>query len=68
VASVRELGFAVSHHEVLPGVTSVAVPLSPAQGLQPAAIAVVYPSAQLPPGQVGNSVKEAARRSSEQLR
>jgi hypothetical protein len=29
---------------------------------------VVYPSAQLPPGQVGNSVKEAARRISEQLR
>jgi DNA-binding IclR family transcriptional regulator len=68
VASVRELGFAVSHHEVLPGVTSVAVPLTPTQGLQPAAIAVVYPSAQLPPEEVGSSVKEAARRISEQLR
>jgi DNA-binding IclR family transcriptional regulator len=68
VASVRELGFAVSHHEVLPGVTSVAVPLRPTQGLQPAAIAVVYPSAQLPPEQVGRSVKEAAHRISEQLR
>jgi DNA-binding IclR family transcriptional regulator len=68
VASVRELGFAVSQHEVLPGVTAVAVPLNPTQGLQPAAIAVVYPSAQLPPEQVGHSVKEAARRISQQLR
>ncbi|GAC1368044.1 MAG: helix-turn-helix domain-containing protein [Pseudarthrobacter sp.] len=67
VAAVRELGFAVSHHEVLPGVTSVAVPLRLTQGLQPAAIAVVYPSAQLPSEQVGSSVKEAARRISEQL-
>ena len=42
-------------HEVLPGVTGVAVPLKPTQGLQPAAIAVVYPSAQLAPDQVGSS-------------
>ncbi|WP_255769263.1 IclR family transcriptional regulator [Pseudarthrobacter sulfonivorans] len=68
VAHVREVGFAISHHEVLPGVTAVAVPLSPAQGLQPAAIAVVYPSAQLAPEQVGSSVMEAARRISAQLR
>ncbi|MEO8283238.1 MAG: IclR family transcriptional regulator C-terminal domain-containing protein, partial [Pseudarthrobacter sp.] len=68
VASVRELGFAVSHHEVLPGVTSVAAPLRPTQGVQSAAIAVVYPSAQLPAEQVGSSVMEAARRISEQLR
>lgn len=67
VASVRELGFAVSHHEVLPGVTAVAVPLKLPQGFQPAAIAVVYPSAQLPPEQVGSSVKQAAKRISEQL-
>ncbi|MET3175999.1 UNVERIFIED_ORG: DNA-binding IclR family transcriptional regulator [Arthrobacter sp. UYCu721] len=67
VASVRELGFAVSHHEVLPGVTGVAVPLKLRLGLQPAAIAVVYPSAQLLPEQVGSSLMEAAQRISEQL-
>jgi DNA-binding IclR family transcriptional regulator len=67
VASVRELGFAVSHHEVLPGVTGVAVPLKLRQGLQPAAIAVVYPSAQLPPDRVGASLMDAAQRISEQL-
>jgi DNA-binding IclR family transcriptional regulator len=67
VASVHELGFAVSHHEVLPGVTGVAVPLKLRQGLQPAAIAMVYPSAQLAPGQVGASLMDAAGRISEQL-
>ncbi|MDR6414653.1 IclR family transcriptional regulator [Pseudarthrobacter sulfonivorans] len=68
VASVRELGFAVSHHEVLPGVTGVSAPLRLRAELQPAAIAVVYPSAQLPSEQVGSSVMEAAERISEQLR
>lgn len=54
VASVREQGFAVSHHEVLPGVTGIAAPLTQPAGQQPAAIAVVYLGDELPAEQVGS--------------
>jgi DNA-binding IclR family transcriptional regulator len=67
VASVREQGFAVSHHEVLPGVTGVAAPLTLRPGQQPAAIAVVYLGDELPAEQVGKSLVEAAQRISEQM-
>ncbi|MEV7136286.1 ArsR family transcriptional regulator [Arthrobacter sp. NPDC093128] len=67
MASVREQGFAVTHHEVLPGVTGVAAPLSLGQGLQPAAIAVVYVGDERPADRVGTSLVEAARRISEQF-
>jgi DNA-binding IclR family transcriptional regulator len=67
VASVREQGFAVSHHEVLPSVTGVAAPLQLREGLQPAAIAVVYPGDEVPSERVGKSLVEAAQRISEQI-
>lgn len=67
VASVRERGFAVSHHEVLPGVTGVAAPLPRRHGQQPAAIAVVYLGEQVPAERVGRSLVEAANRISEQM-
>jgi DNA-binding IclR family transcriptional regulator len=41
VREVREVGFARSHDEVIPGMSSVAVPLS-IPGRPPAALAVVY--------------------------
>ncbi|MGC5166578.1 IclR family transcriptional regulator [Luteimicrobium sp. DT211] len=41
VAEVRDRGYATSHDEVIPGVSSVAVPLV-ARGQRPAALAVVH--------------------------
>lgn len=64
---VRKQGYAVSHHEVLPGVTGVAAPLRLRQDIQPAAIAVVYLGAKPTPEQVGGYLVDAAKRISARI-
>lgn len=53
-------GFAVSRDEVIPGVSSVAVPIR-VSGQLPAALAVVYLSSDVPAGEIGARVRESAR-------
>ncbi|WAP50644.1 IclR family transcriptional regulator [Arthrobacter sp. ATA002] len=52
-------GFAVSRDEVLPGVSSVAVPVR-VHGQLPAALAVVYVTSDVPAETLGARVKESA--------
>jgi DNA-binding IclR family transcriptional regulator len=56
VASARQAGFATSHGEVIPGVTSIAAPVA---GAMPAAIAVLFVSAD-DDRSVGERVRQAA--------
>ncbi|WP_233201010.1 MULTISPECIES: IclR family transcriptional regulator [Cryobacterium] len=57
---VSTVGYASSHDEVIPGLSSIAVPL-PVPGDSPAAIAVVYISSPHSPTDIGAALTEAAR-------
>ncbi|HEY4615371.1 MAG TPA: IclR family transcriptional regulator [Citricoccus sp.] len=61
VEQARQRGYAVSHDEVLDGVSSVAVPLRVA-GHLPAAVAVVYATRQLDVEAVGRQLSRSAGR------
>ena len=65
-AESRRRGFAASHDEVIPGVSSIAVPLR-VPGGRPAALAVVYIRAAQDPVEVAGALTEAARRIEAQL-
>ena len=65
-AEARRRGFAASHDEVIPGVSSIAVPLR-VPGGRPAALAVVYIRAAQDPDEVAAALTEAARRIEAQL-
>ncbi|AXJ11328.1 IclR family transcriptional regulator [Arthrobacter sp. PM3] len=65
-AEARRRGFAVSHDEVIAGVSSIAVPLG-VPGGRPAALAVVYIRAAQDPAEVAGTLAEAARRIEAQL-
>jgi DNA-binding IclR family transcriptional regulator len=65
-AESRRRGFAASHDEVIPGVSSIAVPLR-VPGGRPAALAVVYIRAAQDPDKVAGALTEAARRIEAQL-
>lgn len=60
VLAARRSGFATSHGEVIPGVSSVSVPLS-VHGNPPAAIAVVYVTSDVAVGPIGTRLIAAAR-------
>lgn len=53
-------GYAISHDEVIPGVSSVAAPI-PMRGQLPAALAVVYLRSEQPVERIGARVSEVAR-------
>lgn len=55
----RHIGFATSHGEVIPGVSSVAVPLL-VHGQTPAAMAVVYVASELATATIGERLVSAA--------
>jgi DNA-binding IclR family transcriptional regulator len=60
VLETRTNGFATSHGEVIPGVSSVSVPLS-IHGQPPAAISVVYVTSETPTGSVSSRLAAAAK-------
>ena len=60
VLETRSNGFATSHGEVIPGVSSVSVPLS-IHGQPPAAISVVYVTSETPTGAVSSRLAAAAK-------
>jgi DNA-binding IclR family transcriptional regulator len=60
VLETRSNGFATSHGEVIPGVSSVSVPLS-IHGQPPAAISVVYVTSETPTGSVSSRLAAAAK-------
>ena len=55
----KETGYAVSHDEVIPGVSAVAVPVS-VPGQLPAAIAVVYIRTDTPDREIAVALKRSA--------
>ncbi|WP_233205736.1 IclR family transcriptional regulator [Cryobacterium sp. Y82] len=57
---VATLGYAASHDEVVPGLSSIAVPLA-VPGQSPASLAVVYISSLHSPTDIGAALTEAAR-------
>ncbi|GAB4099692.1 IclR family transcriptional regulator [Sinomonas halotolerans] len=57
----RERGYALSHDEVIPGLSSVAVPLVIPHH-RPAALAVVYLGTSVDPAPIGEALVEAAAR------
>ena len=59
VLTTRRDGFATSHGEVIPGVSSVAVPLT-VHGQPPAAISVVYVTSETPTASVSRRLVAAA--------
>jgi DNA-binding IclR family transcriptional regulator len=65
-AEARRLGFAASHDEVIPGVSSLAVPVR-VPGGRPAALAVVYIRAAQDPDEVAAALVAAAARIEAQL-
>ena len=62
----RDRGFATSHDEVIPGLSSVSVPLAVA-GQPPAALAVVYVAARQPVARLGVRLTQAAAAISAEL-
>lgn len=62
-----KVGFAVSHDEVIPGVSSVAVPIS-VPGQLPAAVSVVYIRTDMPTEDIAASLKRAAAAIETELR
>lgn len=60
VLETRSNGFATSHGEVIPGVSSVSVPLT-IHGQPPAAISVVYVTSETPTGSVSSRLAAAAK-------
>ncbi len=65
--TAQRLGYAVSHDEVIEGVSSVAVPVR-IPGQLPAAVALVYIRSQHTPAQLGAQLMECARTIESQLR
>ncbi|HEV7166825.1 MAG TPA: helix-turn-helix domain-containing protein [Micrococcaceae bacterium] len=63
----RSLGYAESHDEVIPGVTSIAAPIN-VPGHRPAAIAVVYIRTDQQSEHVGDLLAASAARIEDQLR
>jgi len=61
VAAARAAGYATSHDEVIPGLRSVAVPLTGGDGGVRAAVAVVYVDSPFPPSSLGERLTSAAR-------
>jgi DNA-binding IclR family transcriptional regulator len=59
VTKTRNDGFATSHGEVIPGVSSISVPLT-IPGQPPAAISVVYVTSETPTGSVSSRLASAA--------
>ena len=59
-SEVADLGYAASHDEVIPGLSSIAVPLA-VPGQSPASLAVVYISSRHSPTDIGAALTEAAR-------
>lgn len=66
VEQTRNRGYAVSHDEVLDGVSSVAVPLR-VPGHLPAAVAVVYATRQLDVDAVGKRLSDSAEQVASRL-
>ncbi|MGY4540359.1 DNA-binding IclR family transcriptional regulator [Arthrobacter sp. UYNi723] len=64
--TARQLGFAASHDEVIPGVSSVAVPVRVPAG-RPAALAVVYIRAAQNPDEIAAALMAGAARIEAQL-
>ena len=60
VGEVAALGYAASHNEVIPGLSSIAVPLL-VSGESPASLAVVYISSLHSATDIGAALTEAAR-------
>ena len=60
-STARDLGYAESHDEVIPGVSSVAVPLVLAED-RPAALAVVYIRSDLDSAAIGAELARSAQR------
>ncbi|GAA1127942.1 IclR family transcriptional regulator [Arthrobacter flavus] len=65
--TAQRTGFAVSHDEVIEGVSSVAVPVR-IPGQLPAAVAVVYIRSQHTPAELGAHLADCARTIEQQLR
>lgn len=65
--TAQRTGFAVSHDEVIEGVSSVAVPVR-IPGQLPAAVAVVYIRSQHTPAELGAQLADCARTIEQQLR
>jgi DNA-binding IclR family transcriptional regulator len=65
-ALARQLGYAASHDEVIPGLSSIAAPIN-VPGHRPAAIAVVYIRTDQEPDAVGRLLASSARRIEDQL-
>jgi len=65
-ATARRLGYAASHDEVIPGVSSLAVPVR-VPGGRPAALAVVYLRAAQDPAEVAAALTAGAARIEAQL-
>jgi DNA-binding IclR family transcriptional regulator len=63
----RETGYAVSHDEVIPGVSAVAVPVA-VPGQLPAAIAVVYIRTDTPDQEIAAALKRSAATIEAELR
>ncbi|MFT4469668.1 IclR family transcriptional regulator [Arthrobacter sulfonylureivorans] len=63
----KEIGYAVSHDEVIPGVSSVAVPVS-VPGQLPAAIAVVYIRTDTPDQEIAAALQRSAAAIEAELR
>lgn len=63
----KEIGYAVSHDEVIPGVSAVAVPVS-VPGQLPAAIAVVYIRTDTPDQEIAAALKRSAATIEAELR
>lgn len=57
--AARERGYAVSHDEVIPGVSSVAVPIA-APGQLPAAVSVVYIRSDTPDAEIAAALQRSA--------
>lgn len=65
-AAARDQGFATSHDEVIPGLSSVAAPIRVA-GRLPAAVAVVYIRSAHPETELGARITASARAIEDQL-
>ena len=65
--TAQRTGYAVSHDEVIEGVSSVAVPVR-IPGQLPAAVALVYIRSQHTPAELGAQLADCARTIEQQLR
>ena len=65
-STARALGYAESHDEVIPGVSSIAAPID-IRGSRPAALAVVYIRTDQEPERLGRLLAEGARRIEDRL-